>query len=1367
MKLTMDGRLDKLAQSDSVTKWVLLPAVVIIPLLCIGINRYFSSHAHFIDFGDYAEILVEMIVLGGAGIYVSLILADRAKIIRSLQESERRYRVLFESAGDCICILDMEGNQPGQIISANPAAAAMHGYTVEEMLSLNICDLGTPESTAKDQARINRLLKGEALQEEATHRRKDGTVFPIEINARLLELAGHKYVLAIDRDMTERTAAEAEVRASQAKLSSALNMARLGHWEYDVAKDLFTFNDHFYNIFRTTAEKVGGYTMSSAEYARRFLHPDDMSVVGSEIRKAIETTGSDSCQQLEHRIIYENGEVGHISVRIFLVKDELGRTIKTYGVNQDITERKHAEALLQQAENRYRRLFEDAPLMYVITRNEHGVPLISDCNELFIASLGYKREEIIGKRLADFYSPESREEMLEQGGYLRALNGEFCIGERQLLTRDGRLIPTLLYTATEVDPFGHVIGTRAMYVDITERRDAEQQIKQAEEFLNTIINNLPIPVFAKSAQDGQFILWNKANEALVGLTKEEVIGKTDYDFFPKEQADFFREKDRESFASGEVIDIPEEPILTKNLGTRILHTRKVPVYDKDNQPSCLLAISQDITERKQAEERLEKEKNFSDTIIDSLPGIFYLFDDTGRFLRWNKNFEKVSGYSIQEILEMHPLGFFSDDEKAIVGKAIEEVFATGESGVEAYFVSKSGSKMPFYFTGKQVILDGKPCIAGMGIDIGERKQAEEALRESEVRYRLLFENMGDAVAIYKPDEGGQDFILTDFNKTGAMIERISREAVIGKNIIEIFPGVKDMGLFEVFQRVWRTGKPERHPVSMYKDERIQGWRQNFVYRLPSGEIVAVYTDETERRKAEEALRRSEQQLSLALEGAEQGMWDWNLKTGRPIWDDRATEMMGYTREEVEQSLSFWKHLVHPEDWPRVSEAFNRHIQGRSPSYEAEYRVRTKSGEWRWVLSRGKAVVYDTDGKPLRMMGTNLDITKRKADEQEREYLRVQLAQSQKMEAIGTLAGGIAHDFNNLLTVILGFSELLLIGKDERDPSYADLQKIRGAARSGADLVRSILAFSRKSEISPRPINLNHEIETIKTLLRRTVPKMIDISLVLSPDLAKVNADPTQIEQILMNLAVNAKDAMPDGGKFSVGTANATLDDEYCATHVGAKPGDYAPLTVSDSGHGMDRETLQHIFEPFYTTKEIGRGTGLGLAMVYGIVQQNQGYITCDSEPGVGTTFKIYLPVIPMEAELEIRSEMPAVAPGTETILMVDDEELVRDLGKRILDRSGYTVVTAVNGKDALDMYKEKGDKISLVILDLVMPQMGGKECAQELLKLNPQAKVLVASGYASGGTRSDASQLGARGFVRKPYNIKQLLQSVRDILDSE
>ena len=406
-----------------------------------------------------------------------------------------------------------------------------------------------------------------------------------------------------------------------------------------------------------------------------------------------------------------------------------------------------------------------------------------------------------------------------------------------------------------------------------------------------------------------------------------------------------------------------------------------------------------------------------------------------------------------------------------------------------------------------------------------------------------------------------------------------------------------------------------------------------------------------------------------------------------------------------------------------------------------------------------------DGRDVKFQ-LAIDITDRKRAEEEKERLWSQLLQAQKMEAIGTLAGGIAHDFNNLLTVVLGYSELLLLGKDERDSSYADLQKINQSARNGAELVKRLLAFSRKTEVDARPLNLNEQIEHVKSLLVRTIPKMVKIELLLSDETNSVKAGAIQMEQVLMNLAVNAKDAMPDGGTLTIKTESVDLDEEYCRLHLGSEPGRYVLLLVSDTGQGMDKETLKHIFEPFYTTKETGRGTGLGLAMVYGIVKQHGGYITCYSEPGLGTTFKIYLPVTMAEVETPAPIEKPTPTRGSETILLVDDEEPIRALGKRILERSGYHVLTAVNGKEALSIYAKEKDAIRLVILDLIMPEMGGNECLKRLLKINRDAKVLISSGYSAGGESKDAKETGARGFVGKPYNMMQMLEAVRQTLDS-
>jgi signal transduction histidine kinase/ActR/RegA family two-component response regulator len=387
-------------------------------------------------------------------------------------------------------------------------------------------------------------------------------------------------------------------------------------------------------------------------------------------------------------------------------------------------------------------------------------------------------------------------------------------------------------------------------------------------------------------------------------------------------------------------------------------------------------------------------------------------------------------------------------------------------------------------------------------------------------------------------------------------------------------------------------------------------------------------------------------------------------------------------------------------------------------------------------------------------------------EQQRN-LQGQLLHAQKMEAIGTLAGGIAHDFSNVLQAVQGYAQLLLMGADQGQPGCVELQEIVSAAKRGAELTKRMLTFSRKVESKRRPLCLNHEVEQVRKLLERTIPKMIEIELRLAEGLRVVNADPVQMQQMLMNLAINAKDAMPEGGRLLIETKNVSLDEEYCQAHVGATPGEYVLLTISDTGHGMDRKTLTRIFEPFFTTKEPGKGTGLGLAVVYGVVKSHDGHIMCYSEPGEGTIFRIYLPVI--ERGVEVAESREAEAPvrgGSEVILLVDDEQSVLRLGERIFKSSGYTVLTAVDGESALEIYRQHREWIRLVILDLIMPGMGGKRCLEELVKVNPEVRVVIASGFSADGDERRLVAAGAKGYVNKPYDVNRVLRVVRTVLDA-
>ena len=397
-----------------------------------------------------------------------------------------------------------------------------------------------------------------------------------------------------------------------------------------------------------------------------------------------------------------------------------------------------------------------------------------------------------------------------------------------------------------------------------------------------------------------------------------------------------------------------------------------------------------------------------------------------------------------------------------------------------------------------------------------------------------------------------------------------------------------------------------------------------------------------------------------------------------------------------------------------------------------------------------------------------DITERKQAEEEREKLQAQLLQAQKMESIGTLTGGIAHDFNNLLTIINGYTEMILMDKTEDDPIYADLRKILETGLKGADMVQRLLSFTKQAAIKLEPLDLSHRIEETRNLMDRTFPKTIEIETNLLDDLGMVNADVGQMDQLLMNLCVNAKDAMPDGGRLRIETRNITVDADYCRLHVGAMPGPHVLIEFLDTGIGMSKEMMDRIFDPFFSTKgwDFRKGTGLGLSVAKGIVEQHGGWMTCESEPAVGTTFRVYLPVI--EESPAARKPEPAAAtvPGVEKILLVDDEEYVRDLGKRILERAGYKVITAANGKDALEIYARAQSNIALVVLDLIMPQMGGEKCLEALLKINPDVKIIISTGHSLDARESLLPGALSRGFVNKPYEVWQMVQAVRELLDA-
>ncbi|WP_051617331.1 hybrid sensor histidine kinase/response regulator [Desulfonatronovibrio hydrogenovorans] len=434
----------------------------------------------------------------------------------------------------------------------------------------------------------------------------------------------------------------------------------------------------------------------------------------------------------------------------------------------------------------------------------------------------------------------------------------------------------------------------------------------------------------------------------------------------------------------------------------------------------------------------------------------------------------------------------------------------------------------------------------------------------------------------------------------------------------------------------------------------------------------------------------------------------------------------------------------------------------------EVRLRRRSGRPFWALLNMREVREHQGGPVVYHDGFLVDITDKKKAEKDREELQRQLLHSQKMESVGTLAGGVAHDFNNLLQAMSGNVQLLLGEKDENHADVHRLVKISSSIDRASQMIRQLLVFSRKAEAQRVFVDLNQEIESAVMILERTIPKMVEIELHLDKELWPVNADPVQIEQVLLNLGINAGHAMPDGGKLLIETRNIILDSDFVKKYMKTEVGEYVLLTVTDTGLGMDKEIMKHIFDPFYTTKETGKGTGLGLASVYGSVKAHNGHISCYSEPGQGSIFKIYWPAV-SGAILDVADSKEDISlqKGDESVLVVDDEEDIRELTKEALQMMGYSVFTASSGEEALKIYSQKFEDIHLIILDLNMPGMGGHKCLEEILKVNSNAKVLISSGYSSKGQAKEALQSGAAGFIGKPYQISDLVLKVRNVLDTQ
>ncbi len=804
-------------------------------------------------------------------------------------------------------------------------------------------------------------------------------------------------------------------------------------------------------------------------------------------------------------------------------------------------------------------------------------------------------------------------------------------------------------------------------------------------------------------------------------------------------------------------------------------------------------LKSELAERKHAEDSLRDSERKYRSLFDVAPIGIVLVDTEGKILEVNHFLLEILGSPSPEAT------------KAINMLTFPPLVAAGVSRVFKDCMDerrKMSAEIPYTTKwGKQICLRAivtpklnekgeiEGCQAVME-DITLRRQTELALKESEGRYksmsslmRLMCDNVPDLLWA-KDLEGKAIFV----NKAvcDKLLGAHDTEEPIGKTDYFFVERMRrenpqDPNYFTFGETCANSDAVVLNTMKPGRFDESGNVRGQFlvldVYKAPffnqDGTLIGtvgcgrdVTTEreaETEKTKIAAALRDSEQTLKTILSTSPVAIT--LIQDRKFIWTNEfGLKMFGYDTYEGYVGRDTSVIYATQDEYERVGREVYTHLAtGRIAHVTAK--LARKDGSVFDARIRTKLV--DPLAPTNLAIAVITDITDDLRAEQEKESLQAQYLQAQKMEAIGNLAGGICHDFNNLLQIVLGYADVVLSDEELTDRSRANIQEIASAGERGADLIKRLLTFSRKVEVSFQPINMNDQVGVLINMLARTIPKMISIDTALASDLATINADPTQMDQVLMNLAVNARDAMHGEGKLSIKTANVILDDEYCKAHMGVVPGPYVMISVSDTGQGMDNECLGHIFEPFYTTKAKGKGTGLGLATVYGIVKRHNGFIDCESKPGHGATFKIYFPAVKAEEPIPVdATEEASPRGGTETILVVDDDVTVRSLMEHMLSRSGYNVLTAGNGGEALDLYSDCSGKISLVILDIIMPEMGGQECLRRIFQINPKAKILIATGVPPDDERVKlAIDNGVTEVMHKPVKYKNLLRTVRDSLD--
>ena len=1329
------------------------------------------------------------------------------------KSSEQKYRNIFEDAYVGI----YQSTPEGRYITVNPAFARIGGFESADEMIRGITDIGRQLYINPDERkRMGEILRRDDKVEgfEAQICRNDGESIWVLINAHTIrDHDGNiMYYEGTCLDISGHKQAEKALLASEKKYRDLIQTIQAAVIVHGADTQIQICNHLSQELLGLTEEQMLGKQAIDQDW--HFFREDGTAMPLEEypVNRVLVTRKPfwNAVAGVHRPTRRDDVWVLLSALPVFDENDDLIQIIVTF---VDITDRKRAEEELIKQTTLFRGLFESSPEAIAIVDNEDRV---LEINHSFGTLFEYSHFETKGRYINELLAPEPYLE--DAQAVSEAVIGSGCIVEKEAIrcTKNKRPVPvSIIGSPIVVDD--RQIGAFAIYRDITERKQAEDALSVSLTKYHVLFDSFPLGITITD-KEGNILEVNRKAEELLGISADEHLKRTidgkEWHIIKADGIPMSVDEYASSIALREnrLVDNVEMGIVKPDGETTWINVTAAPIPLEEFGVAITYG---DISQRKKAEKKIEASEERYRTIFENTATANIIVAEDTTIVLANSNFEAMTGYSRQEVEGKMSWTQFIVDEDL---KRMEHYHYMRRinpdsipNSYEYRSINRNGEVRDF-FMNVAVIPDTRESIASI-IDITDRKKTEKELRMNAERIQALLKinqmteaplqeitefALEEAVRLTESTVGylafldKEETILTMYSWSKTAMEGCS----IGDKPIEYI--VEDTGL-------WGEAVRQRRPVITndydapnplkrgYPAGHVTIKRHMNIPVFDGSHIVLVagvgnkhdeYNDTDvnqltllmegmwrliDYKRAEEELRKSESNYRLLAENVRDVIWIFDMNLGYTYVTPSVMRLRGYTVEEaLKQTLD---QILTPASFKNAREILDRELKaefsgqhhGPEWSMTSELEMVCKDGSTIWTEATMN-FMYNENGEPVGIMGVSRDITERKRAEEEKARLEAQLVQAQKMESIGTLAGGIAHDFNNMLAAIIGYSELALDDLSDPEKASAEINEVIKAGGRAKNLVSQILTFSRKTEIKYSPLELSALIKESLKMLRSVIPTTIDIrSDIIKSGL--VMSDPTQINQLIMNLCTNATHAMDETGGVLYVSLNRFNIEEMSARNLDVSPGPYMKLSISDTGHGMTPDLMERIFEPYFTTKELGRGTGLGLSVVHGIVKSHGGAITCKSAPGKGTTFDIYLPERIVKSEAPILSKKEYLPRGTERILYIDDEPTLTNIAEKMLGRLGYDVTTMTSSLKALELFQANPDRFDLVITDMTMPNMTGDKLAQKIMEIRPDIPVILCTGYSEHISAEKAASKGIREYVMKPLQQKLLAETVRKVLD--